>query len=131
MWPREVCLGSPVLIWGILICNLLFVAAYVGIPYEIWRIHRSVGPRMPEPYLARVFKAFILTCALAHLSMAAVIFFLLFRFELAALMLGSGVALFAWQVLHRHRPAIVQGLRAYVAWRDDMERLTREAAARA
>ena len=85
MWPREICIASPFLAWALVVFNLAIFASYVSIPLSIYRIHRTVGPSMPEPYLLHVCKAFIVFCGISHLVGALVVFFLLFRFETLAM----------------------------------------------
>jgi hypothetical protein len=126
MWPREVCLHSPFLVWGLILTNLLIFASYVSIPLSIYRIHRSVGPEMPEPYLLRVCKAFILFCGVSHLAAAAVIFFILFRIELLTMSFAAFVSVFAAIVLERHRPAITEAVRAYVQWKRHVAAATKD-----
>lgn len=122
MFPREACLQSPILIWGLAAFGVLLFATSLFIPLQIYLIHRAVGPRMPEPYLMRVMKVYLITGGLSHLTGALVIFWVLFRFELAALGLASLVSLYAAGLLAHHRRRIIAGLLAYVELVKHVER---------
>jgi hypothetical protein len=122
MSPRETCLVSPVLIWGLAAFNLITFVAYVWLALIIKSIHRAVGPRMPEGGFLHAAKSFLFCCSLSHLSGALVIFFLLFGFELVAVILTAVASLVAASILHAHRATITASIVAYLDLRDRLAR---------
>ena len=114
MIPREACIADPTLLWVLIVSNLAIALAYGAIPWELWRIHRSV-PGMPFPKLGYLFMAFISCCGGTHLLAAAVIFWPAYLTEALICVATATVSLVTAMLLRRLRMPIVIALRDYLA----------------
>ena len=107
--PQEICIRTPWVLWGIVISDLLIFVAYSWMPISVWRIHKRVvdaGEKVPFKPMWSLVRAFIGFCGLTHLLSAAVIFFVMFRVLLGALIATALVSLLTAYLLHRIAPLL-------------------------